>query len=169
MNSEWIGTKTNINEGMMASASYPADGPFTREGKDIALKTEQEESEPTQVSQKIIGLIARSANGHLISRNVKIAQRRTSVRLEPEMWEALYEIAKLEQTTIHALCTKVHKSCQGKSSFTAALRVFLLEYYRMLHGELIQLLFEQVSMVKHSAKLSQVMSHHSLCRAIEGK
>ena len=161
MNTEFLNPKVNSTENILLGGQYISDG--CEEMKTISRREE------TQVSQKIFTLISRSTNGHLISRNIKIAQRRTSVRLEPEMWEALYEIAKLEQTTIHDLCTKVHQSCQGKSSFTAALRVFLLEYYRMLHGELIQLLFEQVSMVKHSAKLSQVISHHSLCRAIEGK
>ncbi len=71
------------------------------------------------------------AQSTLQSRNVRIHNRRTSVRLEPEMWEALNEIATLEKCSIHDLCTAVHDLKEASVSFTAALRVFLMEYYRM--------------------------------------
>lgn len=68
--------------------------------------------------------------GALISKNVRIHDRRTSVRLEPEMWDALNEIAVLEDCSIHDLCGAVHDLKDEGASFTAALRVFLMEYYR---------------------------------------
>jgi predicted DNA-binding ribbon-helix-helix protein len=37
----------------------------------------------------------------LLSRNITVGGRRTSVRLEPEMWNSLYDIAKRENCTIH--------------------------------------------------------------------
>jgi predicted DNA-binding ribbon-helix-helix protein len=61
---------------------------------------------------------------------VRIHDRRTSVRLEPEMWDALNEIALLEDCSIHDLCGAVHDLKDEGASFTAALRVFLMEYYR---------------------------------------
>lgn len=66
----------------------------------------------------------------LLSKNVRIHERRTSVRLEPEMWRALNEIATAEGCTIHDLCGAVHDLKEPAASFTAALRVFLMEYYR---------------------------------------
>jgi predicted DNA-binding ribbon-helix-helix protein len=66
----------------------------------------------------------------LQSRNVRIHDRRTSVRLEPEMWNALNEIAKMEGCSIHDFCGAVHDLKGPQTSFTAALRVFLMEYYR---------------------------------------
>lgn len=66
----------------------------------------------------------------LQSKNVRIHNRRTSVRLEPEMWNALNEIATIEGCTVHDLCSAVHDMKEQGSSFTAALRVFLMEYYR---------------------------------------
>lgn len=69
-------------------------------------------------------------NGTLMSRNVRIHNRRTSVRLEPKMWEALNEIARAERCSIHDLCGAVHDLKEAEASFTAALRVFLMEYYR---------------------------------------
>ena len=66
----------------------------------------------------------------LYSKNVRIHSRRTSVRLEPEMWTALNEIAGIEGCSIHDLCGAVYDLKESDMSFTAALRVFLMEYYR---------------------------------------
>jgi predicted DNA-binding ribbon-helix-helix protein len=66
----------------------------------------------------------------LVSRNVKIHAHRTSIRLEPEMWEALYEVAGLESCSIHDVCGAVHDVKPKDASFTGALRVFLMQYYR---------------------------------------
>lgn len=75
--------------------------------------------------------IAPSAKqGKLQSKNVRIHHRRTSVRLEPQMWNALNEIATIEGCSIHDLCSAVSDLRDPGASFTAALRVFLMEYYR---------------------------------------
>lgn len=66
----------------------------------------------------------------LISRNVTILGHRTSVRLEPEMWTALREISARENCTIHEICSLIHLSKNKKTSLTAAIRVFLMLYYR---------------------------------------
>lgn len=43
----------------------------------------------------------------LVSRNITVLGHRTSVRLEPEMWAALSDIARRERTSIHNLCSLV--------------------------------------------------------------
>jgi predicted DNA-binding ribbon-helix-helix protein len=68
--------------------------------------------------------------GSLISRNITVLGKRTSVRLEPEMWEALKEISKRECCSIHELCSLIQTSKNRQSSLTAAIRVFLMLYYR---------------------------------------
>ncbi len=45
------------------------------------------------------------------------------------MWEALDEICCREQCTMSDILTNVRERCRD-SSLTAAVRVFLLEYYR---------------------------------------
>jgi predicted DNA-binding ribbon-helix-helix protein len=65
----------------------------------------------------------------LLNRNVWIGRRRTSLRLEPAMWQALEEVAATSGLTIHQLCTMIDER-QRESSLTAAVRVFLLLYYR---------------------------------------
>jgi len=71
----------------------------------------------------------------LVSRNIVIGGKRTSIRLEPSMWDALEEICVREQCNIHQISTLVSSrlSC---SSFTAAVRVFVLSYYRSATTEL---------------------------------
>lgn len=45
------------------------------------------------------------ARSTLVSRNVTVLGRRTSVRLEPEMWAALRDIAAREKCRIHDICS----------------------------------------------------------------
>lgn len=66
----------------------------------------------------------------LVSCNVTILGRRTSVRLEPAMWNALHEIAGREKCKVHDICSLIHLRKNRKTSLTAAIRVFLMLYYR---------------------------------------
>jgi len=66
----------------------------------------------------------------LVSKNVTIFDRRTSVRLEPEMWKALADISKRENCNIHALCSLISHRKAENSSLTAAIRVFVMLYFR---------------------------------------
>ena len=65
----------------------------------------------------------------LRSGNVTVNGRRTSIRLEPAMWQALREISAREGKTLHALVTEIEQA-RAQSSLTAAIRVFLLDYFR---------------------------------------
>jgi predicted DNA-binding ribbon-helix-helix protein len=65
----------------------------------------------------------------LVSRNITLQDRRTSMRLEPAMWDALDEICRREGRTIHELCTMVDRQ-RRESKLTAAIRVFVMAYYR---------------------------------------
>ena len=65
----------------------------------------------------------------LVSRNVSLQDRRTSVRLEPAMWEALDEICRREGTSINDLVGLIDRQ-RRESKLTAAIRVFVMAYYR---------------------------------------
>jgi predicted DNA-binding ribbon-helix-helix protein len=69
------------------------------------------------------------APSSLVIHNVVVAGRRTSVRLEPVMWEALHDIARRLEVTIHDLVTQIERS-RTASSLTAAIRVFIVDFYR---------------------------------------
>ncbi len=66
----------------------------------------------------------------LISKNVTVGGRRTSIRLEPEMWMAIREISIREKCTIHDICTLVNIRKRPGTSLTAAIRSFLMLYFR---------------------------------------
>ena len=65
----------------------------------------------------------------LLSRNVTVDGRRTSLRLERLMWDALGEIARREQLSANALVTRIAVR-RAASSLTAAVRVFIVSYVR---------------------------------------
>lgn len=71
----------------------------------------------------------------LVSRNITIFGRRTSVRLEPEMWVALKDISKRENCSIHDICSLIDYRKKQDTSLTAAIRVFLMLYYRAASTE----------------------------------
>lgn len=64
----------------------------------------------------------------LVSRNVTIGALRTSMRLEPEFWDALGDIARRKNMTLDALCTQVDAR-RGTHSRTAAMRLFATGYF----------------------------------------
>ena len=70
---------------------------------------------------------ARSAST-LVNRNVTVAGRRTSMRLEPAMWEALQQICRREDKSLNELVTEIDRQ-RIESSLTAAIRVSLLRYF----------------------------------------
>jgi predicted DNA-binding ribbon-helix-helix protein len=69
-------------------------------------------------------------HGTLVSRNMIIAGHRTSVRLEPDMWTALSEICHREHATLHDIGTMVAQRKLAETSLTAAIRVFIMIYYK---------------------------------------
>lgn len=71
----------------------------------------------------------------LVIRNVTVLERRTSVRLEPEVWEALNDIAARQKVTVHFLCTEIARRKPGAASLTAAIRVLVVYYFRLAATE----------------------------------
>jgi predicted DNA-binding ribbon-helix-helix protein len=71
----------------------------------------------------------------LISRNIAVAGHRTSVRLEPEVWDALKDISRRENCTINILCTLIAARKRANTTLTAAIRVFTMLYYRAASTE----------------------------------
>jgi predicted DNA-binding ribbon-helix-helix protein len=67
--------------------------------------------------------------GGLVSRNVYFSGRRSSIRLEREMWDALVDVARRENKSIHQICTEATQN--NRTSSQTAL-VYLLKYYQAL-------------------------------------
>ena len=69
------------------------------------------------------------AVSRLVNRNVVAERGRTSMRLEPELWEALQEISERERQEVSALVRRVEANAVGGGR-TSAVRVFVLNYFR---------------------------------------
>src|SRR5258708_38243396 len=69
------------------------------------------------------------APSSLVIRNIVVGGHRTSVRLEPAMWDALQDIAHQQQVTVHDLVTHIDRD-RSASSLTAAIRVYIVDFYR---------------------------------------
>ena len=65
----------------------------------------------------------------LICRNVTVSGRRTSLRMEPLLWDSLKDICEREGCTLNELCTMID-SRRGTANLTASIRVFIVSYYR---------------------------------------
>jgi len=72
----------------------------------------------------------------LISRNIYVNGHRTSMRLEPEVWRALEDIAGFESQSINALCILVHKLPRN-GGLTSGTRTFAMLYYKEWVGHLM--------------------------------
>ncbi len=55
--------------------------------------------------------------------------KRTSVRLEPAMWDALVEIGRRDSRTVHEIFSEVDRD-RPESTLTASLRVHIMSYFR---------------------------------------
>jgi predicted DNA-binding ribbon-helix-helix protein len=64
-------------------------------------------------------------------RNVEIAGRRTSFRLEQSFWEAVQQCAKAQKLTVNQFITHVVQEHRAPdASMSSAVRVYLICYYR---------------------------------------
>jgi predicted DNA-binding ribbon-helix-helix protein len=71
----------------------------------------------------------------LVIRNVKVHGHRTSVRLEPQMWDSMIEISRREFCTPDDVCSYVAERKPPRDSLTSSLRVFMLDYFRQSSTE----------------------------------
>jgi predicted DNA-binding ribbon-helix-helix protein len=65
---------------------------------------------------------------------VTVDGRRTSVRLEPALWDAFDEICRRERKSARTICSEIGRR-QREGGFTSALRVYILDYFRTLAQE----------------------------------
>jgi predicted DNA-binding ribbon-helix-helix protein len=77
----------------------------------------------------------RPEESHMVLRNVRVRGRRTSLRLEQPMWDALEEIAVRERRSINDICSTIdERRCD--SGLTGAVRVYIMSYFRAAATEM---------------------------------
>ncbi len=65
----------------------------------------------------------------LLTRNIVTARGRTSMRLEPELWDALREVCRREDLSPGEV-VKIAERQFRRAGRTSAVRVHLLQYFR---------------------------------------
>ena len=72
-------------------------------------------------------------------RSVMVGNRKTSISLENEFWDALNEIAKARNTTMSRLLELIAadrtRRAQVMANLSSAVRIFVLDYYREIIAE----------------------------------
>jgi len=69
-----------------------------------------------------------------VNRNITATTGRTSMRLEPEVWEALREICLREGIELRQLIRTVEEK-SGPGGRTSAVRIYVLQYFRAAASE----------------------------------
>ena len=67
-------------------------------------------------------------------RNVVIGNKRTTVMMEIQMWDALAEICRICNKDMNAICHEVSVRRELSQNFTSDLRIFILEFFRKRAG-----------------------------------
>jgi predicted DNA-binding ribbon-helix-helix protein len=71
----------------------------------------------------------------MTKRSITIAGHRTSISLAPPFWHALASIAQARSLSLAALAAEIDRSRAPDENLSAAIRVFVLEWYRARAGD----------------------------------
>jgi predicted DNA-binding ribbon-helix-helix protein len=91
----------------------------------------------------------------LVNRNVVAGRGRTSMRLEPELWDALAEICMRERQDLNSLVRQIEASGHTGGR-TSAVRVFVLQYFRKAATEVGH------ELARHGAERPETLSQRAL-------
>jgi len=69
-------------------------------------------------------------SGRVAPRNIYLGPRRTSLRLEAIMWEALADIARDQGKTVDDVILELSRERPHDLNLSAAIRVYIVEFYR---------------------------------------
>ena len=107
----------------------------------------------------------------LMSRNVVVNGRRTSMKLEPSVWNYLGEIAQVRGKTVGGLISDIENGlADDADNLSAEVRMFVLNYYKKiadgnnLGARLVELRREHqetvTELVREISELQDQIRHH---------
>tara|TARA_B100001989_G_scaffold249166_1_gene223992 strand:+ start:5540 stop:5827 length:288 start_codon:yes stop_codon:yes gene_type:complete len=72
----------------------------------------------------------------IVKRNIRIGDTRTSVTLEPQVWNILKQVSEEHECNVHQLCEMINERKNPASSLASAIRVFLISYLQIKYSKL---------------------------------
>jgi len=81
-------------------------------------------------SRLVTTRVTSRVTSRLVNRNIVAGGGRTSMRLEPELWDAVLEICRREGISLGDLVRGAEQIRTGPSGRTSAVRVFAMNYFR---------------------------------------
>ena len=72
-----------------------------------------------------------ASTGRRLKRNVRVANRRTTIVLEAYVWECIDSMLERESVLLDEFCERVNQ-VRNQSSMASAARLVVLTYYRLL-------------------------------------
>jgi predicted DNA-binding ribbon-helix-helix protein len=90
---------------------------------------------PDEVDTLLTDEVRSTRREALVCRNITVNGRRTSMRIESVLWDALSAVCNLENLTVDQLCSRIEKIKGTDINLTAATRAFLVAYFRHLATE----------------------------------
>lgn len=118
-----------IRKARLKEAPYLKTQPYVEDSMPMSSNAPAVLTENTNI-QQAASETALKEKSSLISRNVTVGTHRTSVRLEPDMWNGLREVCRREHVSMHDIATAVSTRKAPNTSLTAAIRVFVMAYFR---------------------------------------
>ncbi|WP_158599813.1 ribbon-helix-helix domain-containing protein [Azospirillum cavernae] len=111
------------------------------DGEGAGRKTRGRESKLSLPAGKPLSPMMEAALGQVRQdfditpgRCIKIDGRRTSIRLQDPLWDALKDISKREGRGIDSLCTEVARMRPKGLTVSGAVRLFITRYFREAAG-----------------------------------
>jgi predicted DNA-binding ribbon-helix-helix protein len=95
------------------------------------IRSTRSRRQPVRIDQRNVlreGVCRREPRCRRVDRPVFVNKRRTSVRIEAELWFYLRQIAAEKGRTVGAVMAAVEKAKRRSSSLSSALRVYVTRY-----------------------------------------
>ena len=73
--------------------------------------------------------VGRRSSSGLVTRNITVRGGRTSMRLEPELWDALEEVCRREGINVSEIIERAQEGTRAGTR-TSAVRTYLVNYFR---------------------------------------
>lgn len=105
----------------------------------------------------------------MICKTMRIGEVRTSIKLEPEFWSYLKELAEQRAVRVSSLVNDVARATPDRTNLASTLRTFALVHARM-RAQSLQGQLEKLAMAGNTQDLARVMEACPLpCLVVDGE